>query len=80
MEDKKYGLTKIERLLIYGLKQFNLSDDDLNAIVMFLEEEDDKLLMIYYLKTHPDATSQDILNESGRLLKQRQRLNEEANN
>ena len=77
--EEKYGLTKIERLLIYGLSQFPISEEDQEAIFLFLKEEDDKLLMIYYLKTHPDATPQDILNESGRLLKQRQRFNEEAN-
>ena len=76
MSIAELGLTKTERLLLYGLNQFKVSKEDMKAIVLFLEEEDDQLLMIYYLKTHPNATPQDILNESGRLLKQRKRLKE----
>ena len=67
-------LTQIEKLLIYGLSQFPLSEEDQEAIFLFLREEDDQLLMIHYLKTHLDATAQDIINESGRLLKQRKYL------
>ena len=74
MSIAELGLTKTERLLLYGLNQFKVSKEDMKAIVLFLEEEDDQILMIHYLKTHPNATPQDILNESGRLLKQRKRL------
>ena len=68
-------LTQTQKLLIYGLSQFSISEEDQEAIFLFLENEDDQLLMIHYLKTHPHATPQDILNESGRLLKQRKRIN-----
>jgi hypothetical protein len=67
------GLTKTERLLLYGLKMFKVTKEDAAAIMAFLEE-DDHILMIHYLKTHTNATPQDILNESGRILKQRKRL------
>lgn len=67
-------LTKTERALLYGLNLRKMNREDMKAIVIFLEEEDDQILMIHYLKTHPNATHQDILNESGRILEQRKRL------
>ena len=72
------NLTQTEKLLIYDLNQFPLSEEDQEAIFLFLREEEDQLLMIYYLKTHLNATPQDILNESGRILQQRKRLNESS--
>jgi hypothetical protein len=65
-------LTKIQRGLLYGLKQLNMPSEEAAAIVAYLEEEDDQLLMIYYLASHLNATHQEIMNEFGRLLKQRQ--------
>ena len=73
MSIAELGLTKTERLLIYGLNQFKVSKEDMKAIVIFLEE-DDQILMIHYLKTHPNATHQDILKEAERLLTQRKML------
>ena len=67
-------LTQTEKLLIYGLHQFQISEQNQEAIFLFLREEDDQLLMIYYLKTHPSATEQDILNESGRILERRKTI------
>ena len=67
-------LTQIEKLLIYGLNLTDLPEEDQEAIFLFLEEEDDQILMIHYLKTHPNATPQEIRNESGRLLRQRKNL------
>lgn len=69
-------LTQTQKLLIYGLRQFPLPEEDQEAIFLFLEKEDDQLLMIHYLKTHPNASTQEILNESGRLLRQRKRWTE----
>lgn len=66
-------LTKVQKMLLYGLKLFKVTKEDAVAIVAFLEE-DDQILLIHYMKTQPNATPQDILNESGRLLKQRKRL------
>ena len=70
------GLNKTTALLIYGLMQFQMGEEDMEMIVTFLEE-DDQVLMIHYLATHPDATQQDILKETARLLKQRKRLEEQ---
>ena len=66
-------LTKTQRLLLYGLNQFQMPRDEAAAIVAFLEE-DDQILMIDYLVHHMDATHQEIMNEFGRLLKQRKEL------
>ena len=67
------GLTKTEKLLLYGLKQFNMPSEEAAAISVHLEE-DDQVLMIDYLVHHPEATHQEIMNEFGRLLEQRKRL------
>ena len=67
------GLTKTERLLLYGLIQFNVSEEDMKTVVLFLNE-DEQVLMIHYLITHMNATPQDILRETERLLTQRNRL------
>ena len=67
------GLTKTERLLLYGLNQFNVSEEDMKTIVLFLNE-DEQVLMIHYLITHMNATPQDILRETERLLTQSNRL------
>lgn len=64
-------LTQIEQLLAYGLNQFPINHDDKLTMLAFLREEEDQLLMIYYLKTHPEAQEQDIMNEYGRILKRR---------
>ena len=66
-------LSKVQRVLLYGLKQFQMPRDEAAAIVAFLEE-DDQVLLIDYMVHHKNATPQDILNESGRLLKQRKEL------
>ena len=76
MSTEDIGLTKTERALYYGLTLFDLSQDERNMIVIFLKP-DDQVLMIHYLKTHPDATRQDILKETERLLIQRKRLEEQ---
>ena len=74
--DKETGrteLTKTQRLLLYGLNQFEMPSEEAAAISVYLEE-DDQVLMIDYLVHHRDATHQEIMNEFGRLLEQRKRL------
>ena len=70
-------LTMTERLLLYGLKQFNMPTEEAAAISVYLEEEEDQLQMIAYLIKHLDASHQEIMNEFGRLLKRRSKLNNE---
>ena len=67
------GLTKTEKILLAGMEHFGMSKEDMKMIVFFLEE-DDKLLLVHYMKTHSNATPQDILTETARLLKQRKKL------
>ncbi len=67
-------LSKTQKLLAYGLNLHGVNVDDGVAMILFLEEEADQLLMIDYLMNHPNATPQEILNESGRLLIQRKKL------
>lgn len=76
MSIEELGLTKTDRLLLYGLKQFDMPSEEAAAISVYLDEEDDQVLMIDYLVNHPNATHQEIMNEFGRLLKQRKRLTE----
>ena len=70
-------LTKIEAGLLYGLKQFNMPATEAAAISVYLTE-DEQILMMYYLASHPQATHQEIMNEFGELLQQRKRLNESS--
>ena len=72
----KMEITKIQKLLVYGMSQFNMDIDNERAIFSVLKEEDDQLAMIKFLMMHPEATEQEILNESGRILKQRKKLTE----
>ncbi len=73
MRIEDFGLTKTERMLFCGLDQFGIPKEDMKMIAFFLKP-DDHVLMIHFLKTHPDATHQDIMQETARLLKQRKRL------
>ena len=70
---RKTELTKTQRLLLYGLNQFEMPSEEAAAIVVYLEE-DDQVLMIDYLVHHLNATHQEIMNEFGRLMKQRKKL------
>ena len=65
---------KTRKLLLYGLKTFEMPTDEAAAIATYLTE-DDQVLMIDYLLHNPNATHQEIMNEFGRLLKQRKKLN-----
>ena len=62
-------------MLMYGLKHFNMPSKDAAAILVYLQE-DDKVLMIDFLVNHKYATHQEIMNEFGRLLKQRKKIEE----
>ena len=73
-------LTKIQKLLVYGMSQFEMDINNERAIFSVLKEEDDQLEMIKFLMMHPEATEQEILNESGRILTQRKKLTESSSN
>ena len=69
-------LTQIQEMLVYGMSQFKMDINNKRAIFSVLKEEDDQLAMIKFLMMHPEATEQEILNESGRILIQRKNLTE----
>ena len=60
--------TQAENLLLRGLKIYKIPREEAAAIVVYLNEEN-QWLMIDYLATHPMAEYQEIMNEFGRLLK-----------
>lgn len=72
-------LTFTEQLLTYGINQFPINRRDRLTILAMLTEEEDQMLMIYFLKTHPEAQEQDILNEFGKILTRRKKLTEQRN-
>jgi len=69
-------LTQTQKLLIYGLNQFSIAEREQETIFLVLQEDADQILMIHYLKTHPQAKEQDIMNHLTLILKQRKKLNE----
>jgi hypothetical protein len=69
-------LTNIQKLLLFGLKMFNMTADNMTAIMMNLdEEEDDQLLMIDYLMKHSKATELDIMSKMDDIIAQRRTIN-----
>ena len=73
-------VTETQELLVYGMSRFKINIDNKRAIFSVLKEEDDQLEMIKFLMMHPEATEQEILNESGRILTQRKKLTESSSN
>ena len=71
-------LTKIQKTLLSGLKLFQVQKENAVPMVAYMQEED-QIMLIHYMKTHPEATEQEILNESGRILTQRKKLTESSN-
>ena len=65
-------LTKTQRLLLYGLKTFNVEMEDAVGLVAFMTE-DNQLLLIHYMKTHPEATAQEIMNVAGDIIRDLQK-------
>ena len=62
----KFTLTK--RLLVYGLEKTPLEKNDRVLITMALKTQEQQAKMVAYLKTHENASAQEILNEFGRLI------------
>lgn len=67
-------LTKTQRLLMYGLKQLNTSEEDMVLIMVSLQEEDEQLEMILYLASHLEATDQDILKKTCDIIEKRKKF------
>lgn len=61
-------LTLAQKLLIYGLTQFSLSEEDQELIFFTMKTEEEQLRLIVFLKTHPNATTQEIYNAVGQII------------
>ena len=64
----KMTLTLAQKLLIYGLTQFSLSEEDQELIFFTMKTEEEQLRLIAFLKTHPNATTQEIYNAVGQII------------
>ena len=62
-------LSKIEKILLYGLSLTPLSREEIYPIPLFLRTEENMELMIMWLKRHPQATAQEVLNAVGTIIK-----------
>ncbi len=62
------ALTKTQEHLILGLGLFDLTEEEQEAIFLFLQTEEQQTQMVDYLLGHQDATGQDILKEMSRIL------------
>jgi len=66
------ALTLTQKLLIYGLTLFHLSEDTQKAIFHVMNTEEEQLQMIAYLMKHPQATEQEILDHMGEIIESTQ--------
>ena len=74
------ALSQIEKILIDGLKEYPISEENQRAIFLFLRAEDDQLAMIKFLMMNPEASEQKILSELERILTQRKKLTDSSSN
>lgn len=61
---------ELQEDLLYELKMYEVEAEAAVAMATFMEPYEQILLMAYMI-THPDATAQEIVNESGRIIEQR---------
>ena len=62
-------LSKIEKGLLYGLNLTPLTWEEIYPIPLFLKTEENMKVMIVWLKKHPKATAQEVLNAVGTIIK-----------
>ena len=65
----KVEWTKTEKILLDGLIYFGLDKEEVIGTMMFLQTEQQQIRMIDYLMNNRNATSQDILKETMRIIK-----------
>ena len=63
---------QVEDLLLRGLKIYKVPREEAAAIVVYLNEEN-QWLMIDYLVEHPKAEFQEIMNHFGMLLEEQEK-------
>lgn len=63
-------LTKTQKLLAYGLTQYQISEENQETVFLFLHENEAKMQeMIRFLALNEKATEQEIMTELARILK-----------
>ena len=62
-------IPEIADYLIVGLQFFPLTEKERAAIYIALKKDEQKLMFIEYMETHPKASPQELKNELGRILK-----------
>ena len=66
------GLTRTQQLLIYGLTQYPISEENQEAVYLFLYKDEEKMQeMIRFLALNLDATEQQIMKELTAILKKK---------
>ena len=73
-------LTKIQKILIYGLKQLKIKAENAELLARILEDENDQIAIIKYLLEKPNTTQLKVVKEIGLLLEKRKKINEESEN
>ena len=63
------SFTQTEKHLATGLRLFGLTEDDQEAVFLVLQTEEQQLAMVDYMLKHQNASEQDILKETVRILK-----------
>ena len=61
-------LSKVEKALLYGLSLTPLKKEEIYPIPLFLDTEEQQIEMIRFLKNHPKATAQEVMNAVGDIL------------
>jgi hypothetical protein len=68
------ALSQVEKILIDGLREYPISEENQRAIFAFLTNEEEQLSMIKFLMMNPSAKEQEILKELERILTLSKRL------
>lgn len=63
-------LTKSEEILIRCLKAIGMTEDDTVGVMMALESQEQQDMLADFLWDNRDATDQDVLRETIRILKE----------
>ncbi len=61
-------LTKMQKLLIYGLTLFGLDEETQLSIFLLMQTAEQQAAMIVFLQTHENATEQQILKQVKQIL------------
>ena len=61
-------LTKMELLLLYGMKKAGVPAEDAISTMAALETEEEQARLLLFMMDYPEATPQDIMNELGEIL------------